>query len=133
MNEPLISIVLDETHRLYQPGDRLACDYQVDAVPAAEIRAVESSVLWITSGKGDEDMGVHFFERRQCSPDASDLRVLHRFETILPNSPLSYEGNLLQIHWLIRIKVFLGGGREFCQDLPFRLGSLPAMAGEASG
>lgn len=126
MSEPLISIAMDDPHRHYQPGDRLACDYQVDAVAAEAIVAIESSVLWLTSGKGDEDLGVHFFLRRQASEAEIDLRALFRFESVLPNSPLSYNGSSIKIHWLIRIKVFLDGDREVCQDLGFQLGSLPA-------
>lgn len=126
MNEPLISIAMDDPHRHYQPGDRLVCDYQLDAVAAASIVAVESSILWLTSGKGDEDLGVHFFLRRQASEAEIDLRALFRFESALPNSPLSYDGSSIKIHWLIRIKVFLEGEREFCQDLSFQLGSLPS-------
>ena len=61
--DPLVSIMLCDPHRLYQPGQRMRCSYQIDAIAAEAIPAVEASVLWITSGKGDEDMGIHEFHR----------------------------------------------------------------------
>ena len=67
--EPLLSIQLFDHLPAYQPGDWLKCDYQIDAVDRGEVQAVEASVLWYTEGKGDEDMGVHFFERRLATED----------------------------------------------------------------
>src|SRR5690606_40819304 len=56
---------------------------------------VEISVLWFTEGKGDEDLAVHYFERLTADdvPELN-LKELRRFQTILPQSPLSYEGVL---------------------------------------
>jgi hypothetical protein len=93
-------------------------------------------MLWYTEGKGDEDMGVHFFERR--TPDDAeqrDLRRLHRFETVLPPSPLSYNGLVVKIRWCVRVRVFLRRGRKFVADQPLQLGSLlvalqPGTSGE---
>ena len=48
-------------------------------------RAAELSVLWYTAGKGEEDMAVHHFERLVDEPAKPlDLRVPHRFATVLP-------------------------------------------------
>lgn len=130
--EPLISIVVCNSERHYQPGNRMSCSYQVDAIAAEAIQAVEASILWITSGKGDEDMGIHEFHRWRRDDANTDLRILHRFETSLPNSPWSYDGTILSVHWLVRVKVFLEEGQIYSQDLPFRLGSLPVFTEESS-
>lgn len=123
--EPLLSIQLFDHLPAYQPGARLRCDYQIDAVDAEEVQAVEASVLWHTDGKGDEDMGVHYFERRQASDDGvEDLRQLRRFETTLPNSPLSYDGSIVKIQWCVRLRAFLKKGKEVMLDHPFLLGQL---------
>ncbi|MCA9262451.1 MAG: hypothetical protein KDA60_01335 [Planctomycetales bacterium] len=125
--EPLLSIQLFGHLPAYRPGDMLTCDYQIDAVEEGEVQAVEASVLWFTDGKGDQDMGVHFFERRQASDlSEGDLRELYRFQVQLPNSPLSYDGELVQIQWCVRLRVFLRHGREACLEHPFRLGHPPA-------
>ena len=82
-------------------------------------------MLWYAEGKGDEDLGLHFFERRLPGdlPDA-DLRELHRFKTICPNSPLSYDGQIVSIKWCVRVRVFLPRGKEIFFELPFKLGDL---------
>ena len=65
--EPLISLQLLRSCRLYKPGEELAAEYQIDAIDPREIVAVEASVLWYTEGKGDEDLGVHFFRTSAAS------------------------------------------------------------------
>jgi hypothetical protein len=124
--EPLISIQLANNQVNFRPGEVLVCDYQIDAVESEDVQAVEASVLWYTEGKGEEDMAVHYFERH-VSPDSSDgdLRTLRRFETALPNSPLSYAGQIVRIHWCVRVRAFLRQGRECCGERPFQLATRP--------
>ncbi len=124
--EPLISIrVLDQRHP-FQPGDVLRCEYQVDAVEARDLQAVEASVLWHTEGKGDEDMTVHYFERRlPADAENRDLRPLRTFSTPLPNSPLTYAGVIVKIRWCVRVRVFLRRGKESFFEHSFELGSVP--------
>jgi hypothetical protein len=127
--EPLISLCLVGPRRNYAAGDELVAEYQLDAVLADEVQAVEASVLWYTEGKGEEDMGVHFFERRLPSDaEDGDLRPLRRFRTTLPSSPLSYAGAIFTIRWCVRVRLFLRRGREYLQEQPFTLGSVPAAA-----
>ena len=125
--EPLISIQIHGNAPFFSPGDLLECDYQIDAVEMESLHAVEASVLWYTEGKGDEDMGVHYFERRvPADTDDGDLRQWRRFRTQLPNSPLSYEGEIFSVLWCVRVRVFMKRGKEAFYELPFHLGSLPA-------
>ena len=122
MIDPLISLQLRHQGRIYHPGDELECECQIDAVEADEIQAIEASVLWYTEGKGDEDLAVHFFERRTPSDaEDGDLRPLHRFRTILPNSPLSYSGSMVKIRWCARVRLFLRRGKELFFEQPFVL------------
>ena len=130
--EPIISIRLCDPHRHYQPGDRMVCSYQVDAIAADAIQSVEASILWITSGKGEEDIGIHEFHRRLKDDDNPDLRTLYQFETSLPNSPLSFGGTIVKLHWLARVRLFLQEGTSYSQDLSFQLGSHPAFTEEST-
>lgn len=124
MMEPLISLTIDSPRLVRKPGDRLYCELQVDAVEKDELKAVEISVLWWTEGKGDEDFGVHFFERRTpADAEDNDLRLLHCFETKLPNSPLTYHGAIVKIRWCVRVRAFLKGGKETFFEHPFELGN----------
>lgn len=114
----------------YQPGEMLSCEYRVDLPTAAgeegesarRVQAIETSVLWETTGKGDEDLGVHFFERRErqmAQPEV--IRQWHRLNTVLPLAPLSYDGKILKIRWLVRVRLFLADGTSCTQDEVFRV------------
>jgi len=128
LQEPLISLVLQRRDRMFAPGDTLTAEHQIDAVDAADIRAIEVSVLWYTEGKGEEDLAVHFFKRLSAEEDANyrNLHQLGRFSTELPNSPLSYEGVNLKIRWCARLRLFMPQGKKFVADVPFRLGDIPS-------
>jgi hypothetical protein len=125
--EPLLSLCIVGPNRTFAAGDELVCEYQIDAVEPADIQAVEASVLWYTEGKGEEDLGVHFFERRLPSDaEQGDLRPMRRLRTRLPNSPLTYRGAIVSVQWCVRLRLFLRRGREFVIEEPFTLGSVPA-------
>lgn len=88
----------------------------------AKIRAIENSVLWQTTGKGDTDFGVHFFERRKLSrSDESLLYQPYLFRTVCPNSPKTYHGQLISIEWLVRIRVYVQGGECFTFEQKFEV------------
>ena len=126
--DPLISICLSGSKRSLAAGDELVFEYQIDAVDPADIQAVEASVVWYTEGKGEEDMGVHFFERRvPADCDDGDLRPMRRLRTRLPASPLTYTGAILSIAWCVRVRLFVRKGREFVLEQPFTLGSVPPV------
>jgi hypothetical protein len=128
VTEPLLSLCIVGPKRQFAAGDELICEYQIDAVDPGEIQAVEASVLWHTEGKGEDDLGVHFFERRLPSDaDGGDLRPMRRLRTRLPNSPLSYVGAILNIQWCVRLRLFLRRGREYLVEQPFTVGSVPAV------
>ncbi len=87
---------------------------------------MELSVLWYTAGEGEEDFDVHYFER--FVDDANrrlDLRLPHRFATVLPPSPLSYDGRIVKVCWCVRLRVYPNDGPELVQELAFRLGDVP--------
>lgn len=128
MNEPLISILVDVRNRIYQPGDLLRGEHQIDAVEPADIRALEISVVWYTEGKGDEDMTVHYFQRLSAEEDGNhmNLHQLRNFSTLLPKSPLSYDGEILKIRWCSRLRLFMAHGKQYVVDVPFQLGNMPS-------
>lgn len=125
MMEPLISIQIQEFRPSFRPGELLTVDYQIDAVGKGDLQAVEASVLWFTEGKGGEDLGVHYFERRvPGDAEDRDLRSWRRFQLNLPNSPMTYEGFLLKIRWCVRVRVFLKHGKQVVSEHPFVLGEV---------
>ena len=127
MMHPTIRLTLDSPTAHYQPGGRVTGRFMVDAMQPWAVRAAELSVLWYTAGTGEEDMAVHHFERLVDDPARPlDLRVPHRFTTVLPASPLSYDGQIVKVCWCVRLRLFLPQGQETVAETAFRLGNVPA-------
>ena len=121
---PRIEIELASDQRQFSPGDFLMCEYRLRAVEGLAIHAIETSVIWIAGGKSSEDIGVHFFQR--VSKDAisrSMLQNRNRLSTVLPNSPLSYPGVIVNIRWCVRVRMFYGDQLELMRDHEFVLGN----------
>ncbi len=116
--------------RVYQPGEILSGQYTVDSASPSDIGAVETSVLWYSEGKGDEDLAVHEFWRKSSEDgDFIDPRRPERFSTTLPQSPLSYDGRIIKIRWCVRVRAFVGR-KEIVAEEPFQLGNVPSQEEE---
>jgi hypothetical protein len=135
IGETQIVIVLDEQPNWYVPGSRLSGRYCLRPSAGDALRAVELSLLWYTVGQGEEDMNVHHFQR-QAFEESSGVELAlidnadrwYPFESVLPNTPLSYDGVIVKIRWCVRIRVFPVRGREIVVEQPFRLGNVPPAA-----
>ena len=109
----------------YMPQDILEFEYRIANIQESTISAVEVSVVWLTEGKGTEDLGVHFFQRLTGSSIASsDWSIPQQVQVPLPDSPLSYEGRLLKISWCVRVRFYLNDGTELVAQQPFYLGTV---------
>ncbi len=126
MIQPLISIRIHGVQRTFEPGEMVRGEYQIDGVDASDVQAVEASVLWHTEGKGDEDLGVHYFERLvPGNVPAGDLRAMRQLAVMLPNTPLTYDGVIVKVRWCLRVRAFLKRGRDVFFEQTFRLGHVP--------
>lgn len=126
MRDPAVTIRLDGNGRTYRPGEMLSGQYRLDRVAPADVKAIEVSVLWHSEGKGDEDLAVHEFWRHDLDDRGlPDPGGLERFSTILPESPLSYDGAILRLRWCVRVRVFLHRGKELVGQKVFQLGDVP--------
>ena len=125
--DPLISVKLNHASHEYQPGDLLECEYQIDAVDRDALKSVEVATMWYTSGKGDEEEAIHYYERQtsRTTNGEVDLRELSHFSTELPLSPLSYAGTNLNITWCVRVRIVVQSRdqspKEFKYSQPFQL------------
>jgi hypothetical protein len=122
-----IEILFDTERTQYDPGNELTGQFLVVPEDARSLKAVELSILWYTEGKGDEDIGVHHFERIDAQDGANDLRRPIPFRTRLPNSPLSYQGSIIKIVWCVRVRAFVHRGDELVAEERFQLGSIPPV------
>jgi hypothetical protein len=131
-DEPAVIIRLEGNGRNYRPGESLSGEYVFEELPADQIKAVEVSVLWYTEGKGDEDMAMHKFWRTDLeSGEPIALQLPARFETVLPNSPLSYDGQIVKLRWCVRVRAFLHRSKEVFGQKEFRLGDIPPIKSDA--
>lgn len=127
MIQPVVTVRLDDRRRHYRPGETLCGEFRIETLQPDQIKAVELSVIWCTEGKGEEDVGLHYFKRYSPEEEPLDPRSPLRFATEerLPASPLSYEGLIIKIRWCVRVRLFLPRGETLVHDEPFQLGDVP--------
>jgi hypothetical protein len=126
-----VTVEFDRDPPDYLPDESLSGRWALAADLDRTVRAVELSVLWSTEGKGDEDFGVHHFERVEAQEaGVIEPRRSGRFATRLPRTPLSYDGIVVKVCWYVRVRVFWDGG-EAMAEAAFRLGDV-ARAEEVS-
>ena len=124
MSRDVVTVELDRNPPDYPAGGTLSGSWTLSADLDREVRAAELSVLWYTEGKGDEDFGVHHFER--LSADEAgwvESRRPQRFSLRLPRAPLSYDGVIVKVNWCVRVRVFWDRG-EAVAEAPFQLGTV---------
>jgi len=121
---PLVTVQFCAADRRYEPLGPLEVRYAVELPAGQVVRAVERSILWYTEGKGEEDIGVHHFER--LTDRATVEAAGGAFACQLPASPLSYEGVIVKIRWCVRVRLFFDAGRDFVSEHVFDLGDVPA-------
>jgi hypothetical protein len=132
-SEPTVIIRLDENGPFYRPGEKLSGQYWIQSLPADQLKAIEASVLWYTEGKGDEDMAVHEFWRRDADDGLPiDPTRPERFSTTLPNSPLSYDGQIIKLRWCVRVRAFVYRGKDVVGEKIFQLGDVPPVRTHSS-
>lgn len=147
---PSVIIQFERQPYRFEPGEDAAGSFRLVDVNAEEVNRLEFSILWYTEGKGDEDMGVHFFAplaaedgfgSMESASEISDEKkarsyvkrihdgdeLLFRFTAPLPASPLSYYGKILKIHWCARVRLFLKNGREVKSERIFTVGKIPPI------
>ncbi len=133
MREPTISIHFESHGDHFQPLELLVVSYRIDGFDPDRLTALETSVLWRSSGKGDEDLGIHFFDRKQEEENRPlPMRKPASYRTQLPHSPLSYDGVLVKILWSARVRAFFEDGKEIVQERRFLLGCVKAPTGVVS-
>lgn len=122
---PRVVVLFCHPDRQYEPLDDITVRYEVEGLGSEPPRAVEHSVLWFTEGKGEEDLGVHFFERVVEPARLPPATSTEGFAARLPASPLSYEGVIVKIRWCVRMRFFFAGGRDYVSEHEFIVGRVP--------
>jgi hypothetical protein len=122
---PRIELRFGHPNRGYDPGEWVTVEYCIEGLNGERLRALERSALWYTEGKGEEDLGVHSFERFATAETIDRVVPEGTFAIQLPTSPLSYEGVIVKIRWCIRLRVFFESGRDHVSEHVFNVGRVP--------
>lgn len=131
--DPRVSAFFNRQGRRYGAADEVRLSYTVEGIGDLAVTAVERSAVWYTEGKGEEDLGIVYFERVTDTAELPPQQAAGRFGFRLPPSPLSYEGVIVKIRWCVRVRLFFAGGRDFVSEHLFEVGEIPPamyVAGE---
>lgn len=81
----------------FEPGEQIDVDVEWSLSEPPE--SLELRVVWNTSGKGSQDIGVAAIEKLEF-PSANDRR---RMSLTLPREPYSFSGRLISIIWALEL------------------------------
>lgn len=113
---------IDRGTRRYAPGETVTGGYRLSRWRDEGLLTVEFSILWYTAGQGEEDFHVHhFLRRKEAALPARTDEAPHAFATELPESPLSYDGQIVKVCWAARLRGFFESGRQRTVEAPFWL------------
>ena len=119
-DEPDVRVELTNTS--LRPGAELAGAFVIAGGPPGDAESVELSVLWHTSGKGTEDLALVYYAAWTAADGTlSGMPNPHPFAVRLPRTPWSYDGELVKIHWVARVRVRYGETGEVVREAAFTL------------
>jgi hypothetical protein len=105
------SITLEDGHimpdglHIYPPGAVVSGAFEIRPYERIPCRGVELQLRWRTEGKGDEDgaiINTKTFRRDELLPDRT---FGDQFAFKLPFTPHSYAGQLINIVWMVSVKI----------------------------
>jgi hypothetical protein len=121
-----VEILIDGNRDRFLRGETISGEINVRFLSGGKPPSrLELSILWQTEGKGNVDIGVINFE--SLMPQSAGVNrgieatgpIHSRFSAELPAIPLSYHGNLLKIHWFVRVRVAYPKSDELVFEKPF--------------
>ena len=127
MTTAALNLTFGRNRTEFAPGETLAVEYYLDPSCARRDRGARNLGLVVHGGQRGRGYGRPLLraDRTRRPWVSSTFTEPRSFETVLPNSPLSYEGVIVKIHWCVRACAFLARGKQFVEECPFRLGNIP--------
>ncbi len=130
MGDGSLTITLDRT--AFEPGEALCGSYRLLRSAPSRLEEVEIAVGWHSEGKGIAARGVAHSEVQRPEDGVLDADGRGTFSAVLPASPLSYEGELIQIRWTVRVRASSPSWEDLLAEEAFRLGHVVAVVGGPS-
>ncbi len=130
MSDGSLTITLDRT--AFEPGETLCGSYRLLRSDPSRLEKVEIAVGWHTEGKGIAARGVAYRQVQRPEDGVLDADGRGTFSAVLPASPLSYEGQLIQIRGTVRVRASSPIWADLLAEEAFRLGHVVAVVDGAS-
>ncbi|MEN6308003.1 MAG: hypothetical protein ABFD91_09640 [Anaerohalosphaeraceae bacterium] len=101
-----LTIDIDDMKTAYQPGQTIRgqVQWQADSLP----KKACLRLLWYTTGKGTEDVGITEVVEFE-SPEQNDQRT---YQFKIPEGPYSFSGELFSLIWSLELVV----GKQFTRQ-----------------
>jgi hypothetical protein len=129
-----VTLWIDGEQSVFRPGDTLTGGFALRPEEDDPVRTAELSVLWYTREPGTVDRGVcHFEEFTVVDGDHQSLYRDRSFRTQLPDGPFSYDGEVVKVHWAVRLRLRYVNGEEVVQEVPVRLGTAGPSQTQSDG
>ncbi len=97
-------ISIDEPQRTYRAGDRLSGRVRVHVDKDVVCNGLTLGVRWTTHGRGDRDQGPESMWRLHEGQWRAGQQLDYPFELSVPQGPVTYRGNLINIDWGVRAR-----------------------------
>lgn len=99
-----ITITLENTEARFEPGERISGEVTLTAMQEVKVTRVLLSLTWTTQGKGTVDTATASELTLHNGPTLSGIHTLP-FRFHAPPAPHTYQGNLLKVLWLLKVRV----------------------------
>ena len=116
----------------FEPGETLRGSYHLVMPESRRLEEVEITIGWHTEGKGTKARGVEHREVHPAGEGWLDGHGAGQFSVVLPQSPLSYDGVLIQVCWAVRVHARFSGRKHVKSEQAFQLGHVPSVAMDSS-
>lgn len=126
-----IEILLELPGGCARPGQPLRGGLRLNVPEPLSVQRLEASVVWYTEGRGDKDEGV-VWNQILAENEELDSQRAFPLEIPMPEGPWTYDGKLIKIRWVIRVRVKPQGESETAGEKPFDL-LPPGRKGEENG
>lgn len=115
-----IEILLELPEGCARPGQPLRGGLRLNVPEPLPVQRLEASVVWYTEGRGDKDEGVAWHQTLAENEELDSQRAFP-LEIPMPDSPWTYDGKLIKIRWVVRVRVKPQGESETAGEKPFDL------------
>ena len=115
VNNCRIEIILAQNTETYRPGETVSGYVSVYINSATEFTDLAIEKLWRTRGKGNQDSGGNqsiILHQGKLSAGTHHFD----FEFVFDETPLSYQGGIININWYLKVHADIPGAKDMIAE-----------------